>query len=545
MTRTASAAAASSSPGGAPSGSGTGTAHGTGSGAADGGTRGTPAAEDLPAAGTPAVRPRLARAASAGLALVAVAAAVVSGLAAADGNKMIAVLPLAAVVALALAVLAMTRFASFVLLLLAFRSSVDLFKLSGASAGNTATNTAAARGLDPSSILAMLFLLASIMWLVSQYASGRRLRGSGLRLALVVFVSAAAISTLGSDRPAASALEVLRILSVVMMFVVLEQLITDRVALVRTLLATYAGMVVPIAYTLFGMLLGSPASEVKGSFTRITGPFSQSNTFARYLAFMIVFGVALYPVLNRRLKVVMVGVLGVSSALLVLTLTRGALLAAVVGVVVVAVAQRRVRLLVALGLAAVVALVAVPELGARFATLGTEQAVGGRPTGNSLEWRLGYWSEVLPLANENPVTGIGLNMTQYGTDAEKQPHNDFVRAYVETGLFGLGAYGAMHLLLLRNGWLASRGAPRGTLESAVGAGALGTAVCFTLGSLGANVMSNVVSMWYLVAFAAAASYVVRRDPATGVVEPVMLRSRDGGAPAASGARPEVAGARRD
>ncbi len=501
----------------------------------------------------PRARPVLARVASLGLAAAVVAAAVVSGLASAAGDKTVAVLPLAAVVAIALGVLAMTRFATFVWLLLAFRSSIDLFKLSGSSAGNTATNTAAARGLDPSSILAMLFLLASIMWLMSQYASGRRLRGSGLRRALVVFVAAGAISTLGSGRPPASALEVLRILSVVMMFVVLEQIITDRAALVKTLVATYAAMVVPIAYTLFGMVLGSPASEIKGSFTRITGPFSQSNTFARYLAFMIVFGVALYPVLGKRLKVAMVALIGVSSTLLVLTLTRGALVAAVVGVVAVAVAQRRVRLLVALGIAAMVAMFAVPELGARFATLGTEQAVGGRPTGNSLEWRLGYWSEVLPLANQNPVTGIGLNMTQYETDAEKQPHNDFVRSYVETGLVGFGAYCAMHVLLLRNGWLATRAARRGTLENAVGAGAFGTAVCFTLGSLGANVMSNVVSMWYLVAFAAAASYVVRRDPATGTVPvsgPADREDDEGHDPADHGtvagtAGAEVAGATKD
>ena len=115
-------------------------------------------------------------------------------------------------------------------------------------------------------------------------------------------------------------------------------------------------------------------------------------------------------------------------------------------------------------------------------------------------WRLHYWTEVIPLANANPVTGIGLASTQYETDAAKQPHNDFIRAYVETGLVGLVFYVCMLVALVGNARRAVQRAPRGTLESGVAAGALACAVCFVLGSMAANVMSNVVSLWYLVAF---------------------------------------------
>ena len=149
-------------------------------------------------------------------------------------------------------------------------------------------------------------------------------------------------------------------------------------------------------------------------------------------------------------------------------------------------------------------------LTARFATLTAEEQVAGRPeTGNSLQWRINYWTKVLPLANQNPVTGIGLNMTQYQTSAAKQPHNDFIRAYVETGLVGLAAYVMVHFFLLRNAVLAVQRSARGSLENGVAAGALGCAVAFLIGSLGSNMMSNVVSLWYLVAFSAAAAYVAR------------------------------------
>jgi putative inorganic carbon (hco3(-)) transporter len=234
---------------------------------------------------------------------------------------------------------------------------------------------------------------------------------------------------------------------------------------------------------------------------------------------MVVFGVALYPSLSRRQRWAMAPVLALSSTFLLMTLTRGAILATVVGVVVVAVVQRRKGVLVGFAASALLAVALVPGLGARFATVtAAQQMPGGPETGNSLEWRLMYWTEVLPLANNNPVTGIGLNMTQYQTDAAKQPHNDFIRAYVETGVLGLAAYLAMHVLLLRNGIAAIRNSVRGTFEHGVAAGALGCAVCFLLGSVGANVMSNVVSLWYLVTFSAAGSYIARRNPVTGRID---------------------------
>lgn len=500
-------------------------------------------ATGLSATGSPAVtshRPPgeswRSRAAMLACAVLVGAAAVISGMNLGSANKAMVVLPLAACLGLGLAVLAMTRFSGFVLLLLGVRSSLDLFKLSGSSAGNTATNSAASRGMDPSSIVAILFLLASVVWLSAQLRSGRSLRGTPLRTAMLVFVAAGAISVIGAQSPQAAALEVSRILSVAMMFIILEQLITDRAMLVKTLVAAYAGLAFPLLYTISGFLLGGPASEVKGSFTRITGPFSQSNTFARFLAFMLIFGVALYPSLSRRLRLLFAPVLLLCAGFMLMTLTRGAILASVLAIVLVAVLQRRTRLITGFVAAGLLALVLVPGLGARFATLSAgQQLPGGPETGNSLEWRLNYWTEVLPLANRNPVTGIGLNMTQYQTDAEKQPHNDFIRAYVETGVFGLGGYLAMHFFLMRGAVVAMGRSVKGTLEHSVSVGALGCAVCFFVSSAGANVMSNVVSLWYLFTFAAAASYVARRDPATGFVPTGRLVPQGRPAPRPTGA----------
>jgi putative inorganic carbon (hco3(-)) transporter len=450
------------------------------------------------------------------LLVVAAAAglAALSGISAGGDSKLAVVLPLAAAFGLGLGVLALTRFELYVLVMLACRASIDLAKLSGggaAGAGGSATATTAGatatRALDPSSILGVLFLLAALLWLAAQRRERGQLPGSGLRAALLWFTAASFVSVVGAARPLTGAVEAVRILTAVTMFVVLEQLIRDWATLRRVLLAAYLSMLFPIAYTLLGFATGGPASEVKGGLTRITGPFSQSNTFGRYLMVMIVFGAAILPYVARRLKLALGGILAVSSVLLLLTYTRTALVGTVVGLLVVGVIQSK-RLVLVLVVALACALLLVPQLSSRFTSLAS--AGGAGPTSNnSLTWRLDYWTQVLPLANENPVTGIGLDQTQFNTDQAKQPHNDFIRAYVETGVVGLLAFLAMLAALLVQGTRAVRASPPRSLGRAIGAGFLGCAVAYVAVSAAANVVSNVVMLWYLFTFAAAAGAVVR------------------------------------
>lgn len=462
---------------------------------------------------TPARSDVAAKALSLAAAALAAVGATLTGLAVGGGSKLLVVMPLAIGVSVLLGVIALTRFGAYVFLMLLMRSSVDLAKLSGPAAGSTAENGAATRGADPSSILAAIFLIAAAMWLAAQYrAGGGKLPGSPLRRALCVFALGGVLSIAGSGQPAVSAVESLRIISVVAMFAVLEQMMRDREATLRVLLAVFLSLAAPLLYTAGGFLLGMPPAESKGSFTRITGTFTQSNTFGRYLMVMLVFSVAVYPHLSRRAKTFLVPAIVLSSVFLLLTYTRTALLGTVLGLIVVGVLQSK-RVLIGLAVIAIAALIFVPQLASRFSVLtSTETVSAGRaPSGNSLEWRVSYWSKVLPLANQNPVTGIGLNQTQYQTSKAKQPHSDFVRAYVETGLLGLAAYLVMLCSLLATGWRAVRASPETGLDRGIAVGFLGCATAFVAVSVAANVMSNVVTLWYLVAFGAAAVGVTYRS----------------------------------
>jgi putative inorganic carbon (hco3(-)) transporter len=143
--------------------------------------------------------------------------------------------------------------------------------------------------------------------------------------------------------------------------------------------------------------------------------------------------------------------------------------------------------------------------------------------GNSLAWRLGYWGTVIDLANDSPIVGIGPKMTQYVTDSARVPHNDYLRAYVETGVLGLTAYVALVTALIHTARNALRWAPPG-FGQGVAVGFAGCVASFLLFSVGENLMSQVVVLWYFVAFAAAAVTASRWHPGsenarTGVANP--------------------------
>ena len=444
--------------------------------------------------------------------VVAAALAAAAGMGAGNGSKSAVVLPVAIGAGLILGVLALTRFQIYVVVMLVTRASLDLAKLSQRTAGTTSVG-ASSRALDPSSILAVLFLLAAGVWLAAQHRHQGSLPGSPLRRALVLFLAAGAVSVIGSNNITSSALETLRICAIVAMFTVLEQMITSLTKAKQILAACLFAAVIPLIYTTYGFVTGHPHSDVKGGYTRISGTFNQSNDFGRFLMLMIIMGAAIYPHVERKWRNALAVMLGLSSIYLFLTYTRSALVATALGLLIVGLVQSK-RLVAGLFVVGLCGLLVVPSLSGRFSDLTQYQTkqlaqTGGTNGGNTLAWRLSYWTEVLPLANSNPITGIGLNETKANTTQAKQPHNDFIRAYVETGLVGFAAYLAVLTSLVLLGWRAVKRTKQGTFEQGVSAGFLGCAFAFIAVSLVANVTSNVVNLWYFIAFAACTSAILK------------------------------------
>jgi O-antigen ligase len=441
--------------------------------------------------------------------LIAIVIAIYTGLTIVSGGSKIAVLLPFALPAVALLVgLALTRFEWLVVLLLAARASLDAAKLSAAPAEIVRNGAAppATRGLDPAAIIAMGFVLAALVWLVWNRTARQQVeRPPALERALCLLVLLWGLSIVGSDRPITSFFEIIRISSVMLMLIVLNRLITNLDRLKTVLTAVFVSAVVPLGVAAYQAASTSGRFQA-GGFSRIRATFVHPNPFALYLTFIIVMGVALLPHIQGRVRILLSVLLSACGVALVLTYTRTAWICVVIGLIVIGILQSK-RLLGVMFIGAIVVLLAVPSIAGRFADLSEgEQASGS--SANSLIWRFDYWTETLPLANSNPATGIGLKMSQFKTAEQKAPHNDFIRAYVETGVLGLLAYLWLIAMLLRTAWDAVvRAASR--FERGVAVGFAACVAAFVTMSFVSNVASQVVLLWYFFAFAACAIAVSR------------------------------------
>jgi O-antigen ligase len=431
--------------------------------------------------------------------LAAVALAVTTASLLGSGDPKLAALPIAAVCGVILLYLALTRFELFVLVCLFLRSSLD----SIGGEGTTVTN--------PASILALTFMAASLLWLAARSHRGVRFH-SDLTIPLLLFTFACLLSTLTSQVRTVSITEFSRILSVVVMALVLERLATTPAAVRRIMIAAMGSAIIPLTASVLAKAAGHPLLDRRAALAdgikRVRGTFDQANGFSRYLLFVITMAVALYPHLSKRMRIVtIVGVSGL-GVLMILTYTRSSWLALAVALFVVGWLQSK-KLVVALIILGLGIALFVPSVVERFTNLtqnnGPSTALTG--SGNSLAWRFSYWGQIIGLASDNPVSGIGLRATEV-LSGQKQPHNDFVRAYVEMGAIGLTAYLILLYSLARLARRAVKYARPG-FERGIAVGFAGCCTAFVLVSIGANVMSQAVVLWYFFAFAACAAAVTK------------------------------------
>jgi O-antigen ligase len=267
-------------------------------------------------------------------------------------------------------------------------------------------------------------------------------------------------------------------------------------ARVRTILiGILASAFVPLAVAANQLSGGGGLLTFEG-FSRISGTFLHPNPFGTYLFLILVLIASLFPHVSRGRRWLLLAPLAIGCAgVLIVTYSRGAWVAAVVGLLVVGFLQSR-RLLVTIGIAVVTVLVAVPSVGVRLSDLSESRAASGA-TGNSLAWRLQYWDEVIAL-QDNPFLGIGLREVELNQEAEKAPHNDFLRVYVETGVLGLVAYCWLLVALLVQAHGALRRAPPGAPRG-LAVAFMATTVGLIVLSIVANVVSQLVILWYFAA----------------------------------------------
>ena len=443
--------------------------------------------------------------------LAAIGGSVAAGLAIGEGHGKITsavMFPLAGAGAVLFAWLVFARFELFVLSILSIRAALDAF---GGLAG----------GLGAAGAVSVIFLSVGTIWLFAEPIAQRAPVPRFVR-PIAAFVAAGALSVLVAKDATGAIQDVVKFATLVVIALVVNQLLSSERSLKRLLTAIYLSLAIPLLVAAYQLATKS-GFHVSNDFSRVRGTFDHPNPFAIYLTMMIVMGVALMLKVERKgVRLALAGIVGVSGLFMLLTYTRSAWIATMAGLLVVAFYEGK-RLLPIIGLIAVMAAMFVPSVAARFSDLSTQTTQSGA-AGNSLVWRFEYWQQALTLS-DNPIMGVGLRTVRAETDVAKEPHNDFIRVYVELGLIGLSAYVWFLISLVRMARRSIR-ATRAPLEHAVAVGFMGCLAAFLLLSLVSNVISQLVILWYFLAFAVAASAGPRLERRA-----IDLGSMDAGSPA--------------
>ena len=394
--------------------------------------------------------------------------------------------------------LGLKRMEYFVLLVLFIRPSLDILKSGSA-------DSAAA----PGSLLAVLFVVVSAFWLIAQRRAGaQRHPDSMVQRSLLVFGAAATLSLVDTANVRSTAADLIRTIAIVMMFFVVERILEHTRRPELFVGAILASAVAPLIIGFAGSYVGLTVTETKDGVSRVHSTFGLANPYAYYLVSVGIILVAIAAATAGRPRSLALAGAAITGVALLTTQVRGAWIAFAVGLIAIGfLAGRKILLGVLLVMA--MTWVAVPDIASQFSNVSTTSA-GNAVAEDSLTWRVRHWQAILPLANANPVTGVGLNtVAELAPDGtNKLAHNDYLRAYVELGVLGLGAFLCMLATMLMTSWRAWLSATVPTTR-AVSLASFGVLLGLVVGGLSDNLMSSIVEMWPVSAIVACAGWALR------------------------------------
>ena len=433
-------------------------------------------------------------------AVFVVLGAIVSGLAAAfvfqslSPDTPFVILGGTLLTAITLSIVGLYRYQWFLLITLAIRPSLD--DLIADQFGT----------FQPSAILGILAIGITTLHLISRRLTGNWQRMTPLGMAFVGFFVLFIPSFITSVDRGVSQAAMFGLASVTLLYLAIEQhLLDDNRFLIKLLVASGVGMVVPIVTGFVQFFFTGTLDPGGSGLVRIDGSFAHPNTFATYLTFAVLLAIGIIPTVQVKEKLLVLSAASLGGFLLIATFARGAWASFLLGALVMAARINRKLVLVIIGGAFAVAAV-VPGVGDRLSNLtATTGANGGAKTDDSLAWRIGYWEKIAPFFNRNPVSGLGIDATKTQTIEAKDPHNSFLQAFLEGGI--IGGTGFMVLLGVATyagykTWVKARNGELDYRTKLISVGAIAGLFSVATQLVTENVLLNTIVWWYLnIAFA--------------------------------------------
>lgn len=319
----------------------------------------------------------------------------------------------------------------------------------------------------PKLLVARVFAIAMlVVLLVRGVMTGRwTWRRTALDIPLLLFVASTALSTLFAVNRNIALFGMyirgeglLTILTYAGIFWLAVQLIPSRQDardLGRTMLVS-ACIVTVIAVYLANIRFGAGPDTTIGPYVRAFGSVGSPVELGTYLAMLLPFALAEVidgKSLEHRL-LPGAGLIILTTGLL-LTFTRAAWAAAVVGIVLVVFIRRPARQVVLAGAAVILVVVGITVATGRIGgSSSIVQALGSRATSTatlsegSVAWRLQLWKDSIHLLAARPLVGSGPDsfglvypsVQSLSTPGIDKAHNDLLQVAVTNGLLGILAY---------------------------------------------------------------------------------------------------------
>lgn len=294
-------------------------------------------------------------------------------------------------------------------------------------------------GLGTGTKLIGFVLLA--LWAATVVTTNRLRKPALFQIIVCIFVLWNAVTVFWSGDPSRTVTHLVTWIQLIALIYILWDLYTTRTAVMAGLQAFILGEYVAISIAGFNFFSGN----VFYSHYQRFSPSSQSNPDG--FGFMVVLGIPLawylassqsITKMDGLLKIVNYAYIPAAFLGLVLSGTRTAMIAAVVGMAFGIASLNRVRLaarIVIFVMITSIILILLPQVQTlksfqRFGTLGEAISKG------DLNQREDLWREGLAAFEEHPFTGVGSNMYRSVNSLGKLAHNSFISVLVEGGLIG-------------------------------------------------------------------------------------------------------------
>lgn len=331
------------------------------------------------------------------------------------------------VAAPAFVALFLTNLRAALLVLLVMRSNIDaIHGLQIASAGDLELNAAAIVGL-------------ALMILGAYYILANRVNifRSPVAISYAIFLAVCLVGLVVSSYPSQTISDWLRLASVFMFYVLLLEAFHTNEDIGKIVLAYFVSSVLPVLMGLYQF--ATDQGVYVDGFHRVYGTFVVPPVLAFYLVGLLPLSIV-YLVHTRAKSVKVLMAIWICLMLidLVATYTRGAWIGVFIALSMLAFWRYR-ALLIILPVLLIALAVAFPQTVERFGDLNEVRPIYGYSEANTFAWRTRFWFDTVLANSESSLfvgAGLGAIKQTYYTD----PHNDYLRLYVETGVLGTLSY---------------------------------------------------------------------------------------------------------